>query len=149
MAGILIRKINSFYSIPVATKWLFVESLITSAYVKCALLFLPFRVVAGWLGQGSAGHVEAGARAEDLWIEKVKNAVRLCDKYAPWPTECYTRSLTAKIMLRRRKVASTLFFGFGRDPGGELKGHAWLKSSGRVVTGFCDFSKYEVHSSFS
>ena len=52
-------------------------------------------------------------------------------------------------LLKRRKVPSTLYFGFGKDEHNKLKGHAWLQCSGIIVTGFCDFSQYQVHSSFS
>lgn len=149
MTGVLLRKIKSFAATPWSTKLLFAEAVVTSAYVKTTLLFLPFRKVAGWLGKPVQEPPDKIDTEKPGLVEKVRLAVKLCDKYTPWPTECYTRSLTAKIMLKRRKVASTLFFGFSRDNGGAMKGHAWLQSSGIIVTGFCDFSKFEVHSSFS
>ena len=148
MAGVLLRKIRSFITTSWTTKLLFAEAVVTSAYVKITLLFLPFRKIAGWLGSQADPQAASLPEAQLGMIEKIRFAIKLCDRYTPWPTECYTRSLTAKIMLKRRKIASTLFFGFSREQG-EMKGHAWLKSSGIVVTGFCDFSKYNVHSSFS
>jgi hypothetical protein len=148
VVGILVRKTGSFIGLPWSTKLLFAEAILTTAYVKITLLFLPFSKVAGWLG--TAHHVYAGVilPGAEIKVKKVRLTIKLCDRYVPWPTECYTRALTAKIMLKRRKIASTLYFGFRKDPTGELKGHAWLRCGGIVVTGFCDFSKYVVHSSF-
>jgi hypothetical protein len=125
---------------------LFAEALATSAYVKFTLLFLPFRKVVAWLGAPVTQ--EAAAPGQGILAARVRQAVRLCDRYAPWPTECYTRALTAKIMLGRRDVPSTLFFGFSRA-GRQRRGHAWLQCAGVTVTGFCDLSEYEVHSRFN
>jgi Transglutaminase-like superfamily len=148
MGGTLLRKTRSFASLPWSVRWLFVEAIFTAAYVKITLLFLPFSKVAGWLG---TAHQQAPDAASDKLplVKNVQTAVKLCDRYTPWDTECYTRSLTGKIMLKRRRLPSTLYFGFAKDEQNKLKGHAWLKCSGIIVTGFCDFSQYTVHSSFS
>lgn len=148
--NLIIRKIKTFAGAPVSAKLLFIEAAVLSAYVKTTLLFLPFRRIAGWLGKPQQELNKGWTESETLQMaEKIRFAIKLCDRYTPWPTECYTRALTAKIMLNRRKVNGTLFFGFHRDESGEMKGHAWLKSCGIIVTGFCDFSKYEIHSAFS
>lgn len=133
---------------PWSAKWLFAEAVFTAAYVKITLMFLPFRKVAKWLGQANT-QPAAGTTQNLEMVKKIRFAIKLCDRYTPWDTECYTRSLTARIMLKRRKLASTLYFGFCKDEQNNLKGHAWLQSSGIIVTGFCDFSQYTVHSSFS
>jgi hypothetical protein len=148
MPGLLRRKINSFTSVPRQTKLLFAEAVFTSAYVKFTLLFLSFTKVVAWLGTAEAQPGESLKQERLDLIKRIKFALKLCDRYTPWPTECYTSSLTAKIMLKRRHLASTLFFGFRRDENRQLKGHSWLQCSGETVTGFCDFSQYEVHSSF-
>jgi hypothetical protein len=145
----LLRKIKSFAAIPWATKWLFAEAVFTAAYVKTTLLFLPFRKVALWLGSLKDQPDVQTAPDQQHLVKKISFAVKLCDRYTPWPTECYTRSLTAKIMLKRRKLPSTLYFGLRKDETNSLKGHAWLQCSGITVTGFCDFSQYQVHSRFS
>ena len=149
MPGLLLRKTRSFASIPWSTKFLFAEAVFTSAYVKATLLFFPFRKVLAWLGSAGIQTGESPSPEKIDLIKKVKFALKLCDRYTPWPTECYTSSLTAKIMLKRRNLQSTLFFGFRKDEQNTLKGHSWLQCSGEIVTGWCDFSEYQVHSSFS
>ena len=147
MFGKLFKKTKSFALIPWPTKLLFAEAIFTSAYVKIMLLFFPFKKITARLGSIVQTSDTTRYNNPDL-VKKISFAVKLCNKYAPWPTECYTRSLTAKIMLKRRKLASTLYFGFRKDDKGRLNGHSWLQCSGMTVTGFCDFSKYQVHSSF-
>lgn len=147
--AVLLRKIRSFLRVPVSTKLLFLEAFFTSAYVKATLLFFPFKKVAGWLGSAQAADATELSMQQRVLVKQIDFAIRLCQRYAPWPTECYTTSLTAKKMLRRRKIGSVLYFGFGKDEQGKLKGHAWLRCGNMVVTGHCDFSQYQVHSSFS
>lgn len=133
---------------PAATRRLLLEAVCTSAYVRATLSFLPFKKVAGWLGK----HNEINnTELKDVMpvVKKVRFVIELCDKYTPWTTECYTRALTGKIMLQRRNISSTLYLGFKREENKQLEGHAWLQCSGVTVTGFCDFSKFQVHSYFT
>ena len=149
MSSIASRKVKSFLSIPGSGKLLFVEAVFTSAWVKIILLLFPFSKVAKWLGKANVNYAENNIPEEAGIVKKVQTALKLCDRYTPWPTECYTQALTAKLLLKRRNITGILYFGFRKNDNGELMGHAWLKSAGIVVTGFCDFSLYTVHSSFS
>ena len=143
------QKIKSFAAIPWSTRWLFAEAVFTAAYVKATLMFLPFRRVARWLGHSTNQNDEHAVPMHANLVKEIGFAIKLCDRYTPWPTECYTKSLTAKIMLKRRQIPSTLYFGLRKDDQDGLKGHAWLHCSGITVTGLCDFSQYTVHSCFS
>jgi len=145
----LLKKIKSFAAIPWSTKWLFAEAILTTAYVKITLLFLPFRRVALWLGPLKCEPDMNAIPYQPNLVKKISFAVKLCERYTPWSTECYTRSLTAKIMLKRRNLPSTLYFGLRKDEKNSLQGHAWLQCEGITVTGLCDFSQYQVHSCFS
>lgn len=149
MGNLAARKIRSFLSISFSGKLLFIEAVFTSAWVKMTLLFFPFGKVAKWLGSAN-GHIHENKSAEDKGlVKKVQFALKLCDRYTPWPTECYTQALTAKILLRRRNIPGVIYFGFRKNENNQLMGHAWFKSTGEIVTGFCDFSLYTVHSSFT
>ncbi len=145
----ILRKLRTFTKIPWYQKLLFAEAVVTSCIVKFTLLFLPFGIVVKWLGTTNAEELRSLSKEQIVLVNNLRFAIKLCDRYVPWPTECYTRSLTAKLILKRRNQSSTIYFGFCRDNSGKLTGHAWLKSSGLVVTGFCDFSKFQVHSVFS
>jgi hypothetical protein len=41
-------------------------------------------------------------------INGVYHALKLCDRYVFWKTECYTLALSGKIILGRRNILSTL-----------------------------------------
>lgn len=143
------NKIRTFIRLPLQTKWLFVEAILTSAWVKLSLSLFPFKKVLSWLG----GIQQESATTEDpstLTIrQQIKTALVLCNKYALWPTECYTLSLTGKLLLKRRKIASTLYIGFRKDENGKYKGHAWLRANDTYISGFKEAHNFQVHSMFS
>jgi hypothetical protein len=142
-------KIRTFIRLPLSTKWLFLEALFTSAWVKLSLSFFPFKKVLIWLG-GMQTESDTIANAQTLDTrQQIKTALVLCNKYALWPTECYTLSLTGKLLLKRRKITSTLYIGFRKDEKGKYKGHAWLRANDTYISGFKEARDFQVHSMFS
>ena len=145
----LFRKIKTFAGLPPAVKLLFAEALFTSALVKLTLKFFPFKKVLNWLGnvQQQSGYE---ANSETLLIRnQVKRALVLCDRYALWPTECYTLSLTGKLLLKKRNISSTLYIGFCKENDSKIKGHAWLRANDTFISGYREARGYTVHSTFS
>ncbi|RFS18301.1 lasso peptide biosynthesis B2 protein [Emticicia sp. C21] len=135
---------------PALRKRLFAEAVCTSAIVKFSLLFMPFNKVSRWLGNRNLQVSETQIPSEkDIYLVETQKALKLCDKYTPWPTECYTQALTAKILLHKRAINSVLYIGFKKGENNHFEGHAWLISQSHVITGHCDFSQYQVHSFFS
>lgn len=142
-------KIRTFARLPFKTKRLFLEALITSAWVKLSLSFFPFKKVLTWLG-GMQTESDTNAQPQTLDTRRqIKTALVLCNKYALWPTECYTLSLTGKLLLKRRKIASTLYIGFKKDETGKYKGHAWLRANDTYISGYKESRDFHVHSMFS
>lgn len=84
-----------------------------------------------------------------LLRKNIKSALQLCHKYALWPTECYTLALTGKLLLKRRKIASTLYIGFMKDEQSKYKGHAWLRAGDMYMAGYRESVGYPVHFTFS
>jgi hypothetical protein len=69
--------------------------------------------------------------------------------YTLWKTECYTRALTAKIILNRHGLPGTIYIGFRKDASGRYFGHAWLRSYDRVITGGEEMHEFNVHSCYT
>jgi hypothetical protein len=78
-------------------------------------------------------------------VTRVSRAVKTASRLHPLRPKCLTEALAAKRMLRRRDVASTIYFGLrrrgvaivldGPQPRGEIVPHAWLIAGGESVTG--------------
>lgn len=144
-----IRKVTTALAMPNANKLLFAEALLTSAYVRFAFGFLPFKIVSAWMGKVNVeSEVDLSPR-QLLQIKKTYHILKLCDKYALWKTECYTLALTGKILLKRRNVPSTLYIGFKKSSEGKYEGHAWLKTPCCIVTGDMDLTQFHVNAFFT
>jgi hypothetical protein len=52
-------------------------------------------------------------------------------------------------MLQRRRIPSTLYFGVAKDPDGNLKAHAWLRSGTQMVTGAAGRKQFTVVATFA
>jgi hypothetical protein len=55
----------------------------------------------------------------------------------PFRAKCFEQGLTAQWMLRRRGIASTLFYGIARDRDRALSAHVWVRAGAFDVVG-CD-----------
>jgi hypothetical protein len=136
-------------NLPGNLKFLLAEALITSAWVKLSLCFFPFTKVLTWMGDI---HGESDYLADEqsaLIRDNVKSALLLCRKYAIWPTECYTLAITGKILLKRRKITSTIYIGFRKSQGEKFEGHAWLRANDTYITGFKESAGFSVNITFS
>ncbi|MGZ3874707.1 MAG: lasso peptide biosynthesis B2 protein [Mucilaginibacter sp.] len=145
----LTRKVNTFRRLPMSVILLFIEALFTSAWVKMSLKFFPFKRVLGWLG---SVHQESDNSPSEETLEtrlRIKKALYLCHKYALWPTECYTLSLTGKLLLRRRNLSGTIYIGFMKDEHGKFKGHAWLRANDTYLSGLREARGFDVKLLFS
>ncbi|WP_443018762.1 lasso peptide biosynthesis B2 protein [Sphingomonas sp. 7/4-4] len=95
---------------------------------------LPFARV-GRLASGKGAALappdEASMIAEFRW------AITAVARRVPFRAKCFEQGLTAQWMLRRRGIASTLFYGIARDRDRALSAHVWVRSGAFDVVG-CD-----------
>ena len=102
-----------------------------------------------WLG---SVHTESSDIANDETLLKrkyVATALLLCNRYSFWPTECYTLSLTGKLLLKGLGIDSTLYIGFLKTPDGIYKGHAWLRANDTYISGYREAQGFTIHTIFS
>jgi len=135
----------------------FLEAIVVSAMVRFMLSYLPssfrLRCMGNPLQPNAAllHTTEESAVLSQLRnkLLRVKIAVTRCNRYVPWDTECLTQALTAKQMLKARKINSLLVIGFRKDAEGEIGGHAWLKVGPYFITGYRpDLDQYVINGQF-
>ena len=144
-------KLASFFKVSNRAKWLFFEALCLIGLARIATKFYSFQRLLEILGTHSTKTTE-----EPLTIDEKRHyyeytkAINRAARVSFWHTMCYEQALTAKLMLRRRKVPSTIYIGMHRkEENQELEGHAWLRVQDFIVTGNTDLSKYVVVGVFS
>ena len=65
---------------------------------------------------------------------RVPWAIGAVVRHAPVTFVCFPQSLTAYFMLRRRRIASQLFYGVARHDQ-RLTAHTWVKVGDRTIVG--------------
>ncbi len=128
------KRLRKFFALSGKEKRLFCESLSLHLVVGLVLKVLPFRMIPQlFADRPSAGNGDGvphkAHNGDSSGIPLlVKGATARAGYLSPWRNRCLVSSLTARLMLRRRRVSSDLSLGVAKDHGGKLLAHAWLKS---------------------
>ena len=134
MPNNLLHRFITFFRLPWRTRSLLIHTFICLGIARFAVLTLPFRWIARYLGR----HQLEGAVSEPPAIlakaKRVAWAVSLMSRYTPWNSNCLAQAIAAKRLLRRQQVISTLYLGVARKNEG-LEAHAWLRCGEFFVTG--------------
>jgi hypothetical protein len=111
------------------------EAAAALALAGLALRLLPFRRIAGWIGEyGRADHDEGPAHLPSTAKAKaVRQAIFRVRRRLPWHAACLAQAMAGRMMLGRRGVPSTIHFGVNNADG--FAAHAWLTAAGEAVTG--------------
>ena len=134
-----------------AEQGLFLEAYVLLGAARLAVAFLPFTWLAASLGRGldqPGSAVEPGDLAR---ARQVGWAVRTAAGHTPWASVCLPQAVTAKWMLRRRRIAGTLYLGVakGGTPADGIRAHAWLRCGDEILTGERGHAGFVVISTFS
>jgi hypothetical protein len=122
---------------------LLVEAVLCLVAARLALLFVPFPQLARRLGtfvspadprtmRVTTGGVDEQRRlAQDIGWAVTRSA-----RYLPFRAVCLPQAMAARVMLKRRGVASVMHFGARRGTEKPIDAHAWLDAAGVEVTGY-------------
>lgn len=111
------------------------EAVILILFARILLAFLPFSRVTPLLShsQGKTELQGGQRRAARMWVKK---AIFAAWKRLPLENTCFHRAIAAHFMLRRRGVATTLYYGAARLPQRGLSGHVWLQDGEVGIVGY-------------
>ncbi len=137
------RKLRRFGQIGGSRRALLIEAAAWLLAARIALLAVPFPQLARRLGAFVPPTDERVARArrdgsaQDAKLaEDIGWAVVRAARHVPFKAVCLPQAMAARIMLRRRGVASVLHFGAAKGRERPIDAHAWLDAAGVEVTGY-------------
>ncbi|MEO8812117.1 MAG: lasso peptide biosynthesis B2 protein [Caulobacteraceae bacterium] len=107
------------------------EALAWVALAGLGLRLAPFR----WIAAAANRKARVSASDEAGVIDKVRWAVTAAARRSPWRPACFEEGLAAHAMLRRRGVASVLYYGARRGGAPGLAAHVWVRAGGQDVVG--------------
>jgi hypothetical protein len=129
---------------------LFFAAMLWLGLSRLAILLLPFRWIAPYLGRNMALTTdELPVGCETLLINAVQWAIQTASCYAPWECRCLVQAIAGKILLRRRGIPSTIYMGVRRDENNCFSAHAWLRCGKFILTGKPGMEYYAIVATFA
>jgi hypothetical protein len=128
---------------------LLVEALFWLGLARLALLNLPFKRLASYLGKPMHETAIDLDPATTEQAERIGWAVLATARRTPWNSTCLVQGIAAKGMLRRRQIPNTLYLGVSLE---EIKGfqaHAWLRCGPVVITGGQNMANFTKLTTFA
>jgi hypothetical protein len=125
------------------TSWrdraLLAETLIVLAVASAAITILPFKRIGALASRSSnVRPLSEDERKRTVW--RVRWAVQVCAARVPWKALCFQQGLAAQWLLRRRGIASRMYYGAKPDAEKGLAAHVWVRDGDFDVIG-CEISK--------
>jgi hypothetical protein len=112
---------------------LLAEAVVLLGMMRLAILCMPFRYLAPYLGRPKAEAPQIPLLAPCDLVLQVGWAVQTAARRVPWQAVCLPQALAAGLMLRRRGIACNLNLGVVGSA--DLAAHAWVESGGVIVVG--------------
>lgn len=143
------RKIKTIYHSRPGFLLCIVEASMVSWVIQILLWTRRYGILRKWRGvlcredyipSNAINHAKTA-----LFVRKVMHVVV---RNVPWKPACYNNALTAKILLKRRKISTKLFIGINKPSLEPRILHAWLIAGNQVVTGQKNMHLYPVISVF-
>lgn len=144
----LIKNLHRFSRYSFKDKSLLIEATVLLTIAKTAVTFLPFRWIAPHLGQSMAETPLSDHSGHNRIEDRISWAIQTMSRYLPWECKCLVQAVCGKLMLRRRRLISTLYLGVAKDENGSLSAHAWLRCGHRILTGDSGAEQFKIISSF-
>ncbi|HEY0223660.1 MAG TPA: lasso peptide biosynthesis B2 protein [Pseudolabrys sp.] len=137
------RLLNRFAQVGPHRRALTAEAVMWLMLARLALIFIPFPRLARRFGTfvppTDTRALQARGRTSPEHAQLAKDvgwAVTRSASYVPFKAVCLPQAMAARIMLKRRGVASAMHFGAARGRDKPLDAHAWLDAAGVEVTGY-------------
>ncbi len=142
--GALFRRLMQ---LPAADIVLAIEAAWMLTFFRIALNFLPVRKLTAWMSRPDQASASLSQEERTQTLRRIGWAIDAVVRHAPFSFVCFPQCLAAYFMLRRRHIASRLFYGVTRDAD-QLKAHTWVKVGDRTLVGGDAESLFTVLASF-
>jgi hypothetical protein len=85
-----------------------------------------------------------GGVERDTLRAGVQWAIGEAKLFLPGETVCFPQAIAAQVMLRRRGISSTLYYGAATLPTRKLKAHVWLQDGPIGIVGHETAQEYHI-----
>jgi hypothetical protein len=127
---------------------LILETFVSVSLASAALALLSFRRVA-LLASRPPSSAPLSSEGTEHFVERLRWAISAVSTRIPWRAVCFQQGLAAHFMLRRRGIASVMYYGAAQSPeAGKLAAHVWVRAGTLDVIGCEEASSYALLTTF-
>jgi len=138
-----------FLKKPLTAQMLYIEAILWLGIVRITILIFSFKSIARFLSK----HMSCSQKqyeSKTIEISKtIVSSILTMSIYMPWECKCLAQAITGKMMLKKRKISSTLYLGVAKDENGGLIAHAWLRVGEIIILGGGGLNRFAVVSTFT
>jgi hypothetical protein len=144
MTRMLLRRMMQ---LPAADIALAIEAAGMLTFFRIALNFVPVRKLTAWMSRSHQALSSLSQEERAQALRRIEWSIDAVVRHAPISFVCFPQCLAAYFMLRRRHIASRLFYGVTRDAD-QLKAHTWVKVGDHTLVGGEVESRFTVLTTF-
>lgn len=131
----MFRYAHKFFKLEGAERSLFVKAYLLGIAYAFYVFFVPQRVIFKRLGQKSVESSFKLSNEQSIIVNILEKSMHRVARFLPLRIKCFARALTARRMLKKKDIPSTIYFGVAKEGQNKLIAHAWLRSGDTIVTG--------------
>lgn len=124
---------------------LFVEAWCLLAWARLMIYFFPFKKIVTIL-EDNPQIEKADKKVSPMILNEISISINRACRHSFWRTKCFEQALAGKIMLKFRRINSSVYFGVADN--GTFMAHAWLESEGLTITGSKEKDQFAVINKF-
>ncbi len=129
------RRLLRFIKLPGQMKLLCVEAYLLLSFSALILRIFRFSAIAGVLGYANRETSHSDHGIDPYLVKQISLAIQLMQRYTFRESTCLIQAYTAKMMLRKRKLKSTVYLGVAKMADTKMTAHAWVRCGTIFVTG--------------
>jgi len=134
--------VQRFFKLNRAERLLFIQAYFLIIIYSLYIVFTPKRIVFKSLGLKGVESSFDNINGTTDEISQIEKSIRRAVNFLPWTTKCFARAITAKRILQRKQIPSTIYLGVAKEGGNKMIAHAWLRCGNIIVTGKEEMKKF-------
>ncbi|MBN1187692.1 MAG: lasso peptide biosynthesis B2 protein [Bacteroidales bacterium] len=143
------NKVKKYSSLNSLERRTYFKALFLFIWVRLILVILPFKKYATKLGEKDQETTDTLMPEWESYVVLVKDSIRRASRYNIVKPKCLAEAITAKKLLNKKQIPSTLYLGVAKDEKQKMIAHAWLRCGNIIVTGKQGMGKFTVVSKFA
>ncbi|MEG2017877.1 MAG: lasso peptide biosynthesis B2 protein [Clostridium sp.] len=145
----LSRKVKTFFALDNGKRVRFVQAFIYCGIYRAFILLVPFNKLKKRMGNHKGDSPKEIDINSYRIAKEVQWAVINAARHTPWESKCLVQALTAQRLMKKRKIATTLYLGVKKSIEGEMIAHAWIRCGSYYITGGSNKEGYAVVAKFA